>query len=41
MTCVSRWAASSGLLAHQGMRPTTKGGRYVIERAVLDQLGNF
>lgn len=26
--------ALTGLLAHQGLRPTTKGGHYAVERAV-------
>jgi hypothetical protein len=31
--------ALTGLLAHQGLRPTTKGGHYALERAVRAQFG--
>ena len=31
--------ALTGLLAHQGLRPTTKGGHYAVERAVRAQFG--
>jgi hypothetical protein len=29
----------TALLAHQGLRPTTKGGHYAVERAVRAQFG--
>lgn len=32
--------AATGLLAHQGLRPTTKGGHYAIERALRAQFGD-
>ena len=31
--------ALTGLLAHQGLRPTTKGGHYAVERAARAQFG--
>lgn len=31
--------ALTGLLAHQGLRPTTKGGHYAVEQAVRTQFG--
>lgn len=31
--------AMTGLLAHQGLRPTRKGGHYVVEQAVRAQFG--
>lgn len=31
--------ALTGLLAHQGLRPTTKGGHYAVECAVRAQFG--
>lgn len=31
--------AVSALLAHQGLRPTTKGGHYAVERAARAQFG--
>jgi hypothetical protein len=31
--------ALTGLLAHQGLRPTTKGGHYAVEQAVKAQFG--
>jgi HEPN domain len=31
--------AATALLAHQGLRPTTKGGHYAVERAVRAQFG--
>lgn len=31
--------ALTGLLAQQGLRPTTKGGHYAVERAVRAQFG--
>lgn len=31
--------ALTALLAHQGLRPTTKGGHYAVERAVREQFG--
>jgi HEPN domain-containing protein len=31
--------AVTGLLAHQGLRPTTKGGHYAVEQAVRAQFG--
>jgi hypothetical protein len=31
--------AMTALLAHQGLRPTTKGGHYAVERAVRAQFG--
>jgi HEPN domain-containing protein len=31
--------AVTGLLAHQGLRPTTKGGHYAVERAARAQFG--
>ena len=31
--------ALSALLAHQGLRPTTKGGHYAVERAARAQFG--
>lgn len=31
--------AVTALLAHQGLRPTTKGGHYVVERVVRAQFG--
>jgi hypothetical protein len=31
--------ACTGLLAHQGLRPTTKGGHYTVEQAVRAQFG--
>ena len=31
--------ALTGLLAHQGLRPTSKGGHYVIEQTVRAQFG--
>jgi len=31
--------ALTALLAHQGLRPTTKGGHYAVERAVRAQFG--
>jgi hypothetical protein len=31
--------ALTGLLAHQGLRPTTKGDHYALERAVRAQFG--
>ncbi|MEP6528275.1 MAG: HEPN domain-containing protein [Nocardioidaceae bacterium] len=31
--------ALTGLLAHQGLRPTTKGGHYAVEQAVRAQFG--
>lgn len=35
---VSRQALTA-LLAHQGLRPTTKGGHYAVERAARAQFG--
>lgn len=32
--------ALTGLLAQQGLRPTSKGGHYVIELAMRPQFGN-
>lgn len=32
-------SAATALLAQQGLRPTTKGGHYVVERAVRAQFG--
>lgn len=32
--------ALTGLLAHQGLRPTTKGGHYAVEQAVRAQFGS-
>jgi len=32
--------ALTALLAHQGLRPTTKGGHYAVERAVRAQFGS-
>jgi hypothetical protein len=32
-------AASTALLAQQGLRPTTKGGHYAVEHAVRSQFG--
>lgn len=29
----------TGLLAHQGLRPTTKGGHYAVEQAIRAQFG--
>lgn len=31
--------AVTALLAHQGLRPTTKGGHYAVERAARAQFG--
>jgi len=31
--------AATALLAHQGLRPTTKGGHYAVEKAVRAQFG--
>jgi hypothetical protein len=31
--------AATALLAHQGLRPTSKGGHYAVERAVRAQFG--
>lgn len=31
--------ALTALLAHQGLRPTTKGGHYAVEQAVREQFG--
>jgi HEPN domain-containing protein len=31
--------AVTGLLAHQGLRPTTKGGHYAVEQAIRAQFG--
>lgn len=31
--------ALTGLLAHQGLRPTTKGGHYAVDQAVRAQFG--
>ncbi|WP_368668677.1 HEPN domain-containing protein [Nocardioides massiliensis] len=31
--------ALTALLAHQGLRPTTKGGHYAVERAARAQFG--
>jgi len=31
--------ALTGLLSHQGLRPTTKGGHYAVEQAVRAQFG--
>ena len=31
--------AATALLAHQGLRPTTKGGHYAVERVVRAQFG--
>lgn len=31
--------ALTGLLAHQGLRPTTKGGHYAVEQTVRAQFG--
>jgi hypothetical protein len=31
--------ALTALLAHQGLRPTTKGGHYAVEQAVRGQFG--
>jgi HEPN domain-containing protein len=31
--------ALTGLLAHQGLRPTTKGGHYAVEQAARAQFG--
>lgn len=31
--------AVTALLAHQGLRPTTKGGHYAVEQAVRSQFG--
>ncbi len=31
--------ALTALLAHQGLRPTTKGGHYAVEQAALAQFG--
>lgn len=31
--------AATALLAHQGLRPTTKGGHYAVEQAVRAQFG--
>lgn len=31
--------ALTALLAHQGLRPTTKGGHYAVEQAVRSQFG--
>jgi hypothetical protein len=31
--------ALTALLAHQGLRPTTKGGHYAVEQAVRAQFG--
>jgi len=31
--------ALTALLAHQGLRPTSKGGHYAVERAVKSQFG--
>jgi hypothetical protein len=30
---------AQGLLAHQGLRPTTEGGHYVVEEVVRAQFG--
>jgi hypothetical protein len=32
--------ACTGLLAHQGLRPTSAGGHYAVERAVRAQFGD-
>ncbi len=32
--------ACTGLLAHQGLRPTSKGGHYVVEQAIRAQFGD-
>lgn len=32
--------ACVGLLAHQGLRPTSRGGHYAVERAVTAQFGD-
>lgn len=32
--------ACTGLLAHQGLRPTSTGGHYAVERAVRAQFGD-
>jgi hypothetical protein len=32
--------ALTGLLAHQGLRPTTKGGHYAVEQAAKAQFGS-
>jgi hypothetical protein len=32
--------ACTGLLAHQGLRPTTAGGHYVVDEAVRAQFGD-
>lgn len=31
--------AGTGLLAHQGLRPTTRGGHYAVEQALRAQFG--
>ena len=31
--------ALTGVLAHQGLRPTVRGGHYAVERAILAQFG--
>lgn len=31
--------AATALLAHQGLRPTTKGGHYAVEQAIRAQFG--
>ena len=31
--------ALTALLAHQGLRPTTKGGHYAVEQAIRAQFG--
>lgn len=33
--------ACTGLLAHQGLRPTTAGGHYVVEEVIRAQFGNI
>ena len=32
--------AATALLAHQGLRPTTKGGHYAVEQAIKAQFGS-
>jgi hypothetical protein len=32
--------ACTGLLVHQGLRPTSRGGHYVVEQAIRAQFGN-
>ena len=32
--------ACTGVLAHQGLRPTTRGGHYAVEQAVRAQFGD-